>query len=161
MELYSSLISSDTAQNFLDFMRRVFARIINHAFYSPKGSFWEKSLFEICAAHSRISSDNKWGFIAQNFSVGLSNLNPKCPDQPLSEKKLDGIFISFVIFGLWAVTFQNFDNKIMTGLPKLPSMVSENFKGGKLSHQKKIFPITFWLSANAFQSSGRKVRKVN
>ena len=28
----------------------------------------------------------------------------------------------------------------MTGLPKLPSTVSENFKGGKLSHQKKIFP---------------------
>ena len=121
-------------------MRRVFARIINYAFYSPKGSFWEKSLFEICAAHSRISSDNKWGFIAQNFSVGLSNLNPKCPDHPPSEKKLDGIFISFVIFGLWAVTSQNFDNKIMTGLPKLPSMVSENFKGGKLSHQKNFFP---------------------
>ena len=83
LELYSSLISSDTAQNILDFMRRVFGRIINYAFYSPTGSFWEKFLFEIYASHSRISSDNRRGFFAQNFPVGLSNLNPKCPDNPI------------------------------------------------------------------------------
>ena len=88
LEVYSSLIFSDTAKNFLDFMRRVFCRIINYAFYSPKVSFWEKFLFEVWASHSRISSDKKCGFIAQNFSVGLSNLNPKCPDHPISEKKL-------------------------------------------------------------------------
>ena len=39
MEVNSSLIFSDTAQTFLDFMRRVFRRIINYAFYAPKGSF--------------------------------------------------------------------------------------------------------------------------
>ena len=138
-----------------------FGRIIIYAFYSPKGSFWEKFLFEICAAHSRISSDNKWGFIAENFSVGLSNLNPKCPDHPLSEKKLVAIFISFVIFGLWAGTSQKFDKKIVTGLPKLPSTVSEIFKGEKLSHQKKIFLISFWLWANDFRASAQKFRKVN
>ena len=47
LEVYSSLFFSDTAQNFLDFMRRAFCWIINCAFYSPKGSFWEKFVFEI------------------------------------------------------------------------------------------------------------------
>ena len=88
LEVYSSLIFSDTAQNFLVFMRRVFCRTINYAFYSPKGSFWEKLLFEICASHLRISSDSRCGFSAQNFSLGLSNLNPNCPDNPISEKNL-------------------------------------------------------------------------
>ena len=60
-----------------------FCRINNYAFYSPTGSFWEKFVFQICASHSRISSDTSCGFFAQNFSVGLSNLNPKCPDNPI------------------------------------------------------------------------------
>ena len=90
LDVYSSLFFSDTAQNFLDFMRRVFCRIFNYAFYSPKGSFWEKVLIEIEASHSRFSSDNRCGFIAQNFSIGLSNLNPKCLDHPISEKNLLG-----------------------------------------------------------------------
>ena len=45
--------------------------------------------------------------------------------------------------------------KIMTGLPKLPSTVSEIFKGEKFSHQKKNFPISFWLWANDFRSPGQ------
>ena len=49
----------------------------------------------------------------------------------------------------------------MTGLPKLPSTVSEIFEVAKLSHKKKNFPISFWLWANDFQASGQKVRKVN
>ena len=88
LEVYSSLFFSNTVQNFLAFMRRIFCRIINYAFYSPKGSFWEKLVFEVWASHSRISSVNKCPFIAQNFSVGLSNLNPKWPDHPISEKNL-------------------------------------------------------------------------
>ena len=88
LEVYSSLFFSDTAQKFLDFMRWVFCRFIKYAFYSPKGSFWEKVLFEIGASHSRISSDNRCGFIAQNFSIGLPNLNPKCPDHPISEENM-------------------------------------------------------------------------
>ena len=55
-------------------------------------------------------------------------------------KKLVGIFMSFFIFGLWAVTSQTFNEKIMSGLPKLPSTVSEIFKGEKLSHQEKFVP---------------------
>ena len=55
-------------------------------------------------------------------------------------KKLVGIFISFFIFSVWAVTSQTFDKKITTGLPKLPSTFSEIFKGEKLSYQKKSFP---------------------
>ena len=51
-------------------------------------------------------------FIAQNFSVWLSNVNPKCPDDPILENKLVGIFINFFIFGLWASTFQIFDKKM-------------------------------------------------
>ena len=109
LEVYSSLIFSDTAQNFLDFMRRVFCRIVSNAFYSHNGSFWAKFLFEICASHSMIWSDNRCGFIAQNFSVGLSNLYPKCPDHPTSEKNLlEYLSISF-FFGLWAVNSQNSD----------------------------------------------------
>ena len=80
------------------------------------------------------------GFFAHTFSVGFSNLNPKCPDHPLSEKKLAAIFIIFYIFGLWAVTSPTFDKKIMTGLPKFPSTVSEFFEGEKLSHQENFFP---------------------
>ena len=102
LEVYSSLIFSDTAQNFLDSMRKVFCRIINYAFYSPKGSFWEKFLFEICASRSRNSSDNRCGFIAQNFLVGLSNLYPKCPDHPISEKKTCWNFYHFLYF--WTVS---------------------------------------------------------
>ena len=81
-------LSRTPRKTFLDFIRRVFRRIVIDAFYSPKGSFREKFLFEICASHWRISSDNRCGFIAQNFSIGLSNLNPKCPDHPFSEKNL-------------------------------------------------------------------------
>ena len=88
LEVYSSLIFSDTAQNFLDFMRKFFCRIINYAIHWPKWSFWEKFPFELCTSHSRISSDNRCGFIAQNFLVGLSNLNPNCPDHIFSEKNL-------------------------------------------------------------------------
>ena len=67
LEVYSSLIFSDTAQYFWDFMPRVFCRIINYSFYSTKGSFWEKFLFEICASHSRISSGNWWAFLQKTF----------------------------------------------------------------------------------------------
>ena len=80
------------------------------------------------------------GFFAKKFSVGLSNLNPKCPDHLLSEKKTCCNIYHFFIFGLWAVTSQTFDKKIMTGLPKLPSTVSEFFEREKLFHQEKIFP---------------------
>ena len=55
-------------------------------------------------------------------------------------RKLVGIFISFFFFSLWAVTSQIFEKKIITGLPKLPSTVSEIFEGEKLPHQKKFFP---------------------
>ena len=54
-------------------------------------------------------------------------------------KKLVGLLTSFFIFGLWAVSSQTFDKKT-TGLPKLPSTVSEIFRGEKLCHQKKFFP---------------------
>ena len=75
-------------------------------------------------------------------------------------KKLVGIFTNFIIFGLWAVTSQTFAKKIMTGLPNLPSTVSEIFKNEKLL-TRKIFPISFWLWANDFRASGQKIRKVN
>ena len=157
LKIYSSPIFSDTVQKFLDITRRVFCRIINYAFYSTKGSFWEIFLVEICAPHSRISSDHRCRFIAQNFSVGLSNLNPKVSRWSYFRKKLVGIFINFYIFGLWAVTSQTFDKK-KTGLP---STVSEILKGEKHSHQKKNFPISFWVWANDFRASGQKVRKVD
>ena len=97
LEVYSSLIFSDTEQKLSDFMRTVLCRIINYAFYAPKGSFWENFLFEIYASHSRISNENRCQFIAQNFSVGLSNLNPKCPDDPLLENNLLE-FLSISVF---------------------------------------------------------------
>ena len=87
-EVYSSLIFSDTAQNFWTLCDEFFAGLSIMHFTHPKGVFWEKFLFEICAWHSRISSDNRCGFMAENFSVELSNLNPKCPDHPFSEKNL-------------------------------------------------------------------------
>ena len=111
LEVYSSLIFSDTEQKLSDFMRTVFCRIIKYAFYAPKGSFWENFLFEICAPHSRISSYKRCRFIAQNVLVRLSNLNPKVSRWSYFRKKLVGIFINFFIFGLWAVTFQTFDTK--------------------------------------------------
>ena len=127
MEVCSSLIFSDTAQIFLDFLRRVFCRIINYAFYSPKGSFWEKFLFELCASQSRISSDNRWGPAAQNCLVGLWIESVQII--LFLKKNLVGKFINFfwtvssnfseIFFGLWAVTSQTFDKKIMTGSPKL------------------------------------------
>ena len=120
-------------------MRRVFCRIVSNAFYSHKGIFWAKFLFEICASHSRIWSDNRCGFIAQNFSVGLSNLYPKCPDHPTSEKNLLEYLSISLFFRLWAVNSQIL-TKTKTGLRKLPSTVSEIFKGEKLSNQKKSFP---------------------
>ena len=140
LEVYSSPIFSATAQTFLDITRRVLCRIINYAFYSTKGSFWEIFLVEICAPRSRISSDHRCRFTAQNFSVGLSNLNPNVSRWSYFRKKFVGIFINFYIFGLWEVTSQTFDKKIMIGWPKLPSTVSEIFNGEKLSHQKNFFP---------------------
>ena len=145
---------------FSDFMRRVLCRIINYAFYAPKGSFWEIFLVEICAPHSGISSDNRCRFIARNFSVGVSNLNPKVTRWSYFRKKLVGIFINFFFFGLRAVTSQTFDTKITAGLPKLPSTISEIFIK-KLFLTRKNIPIGFWLWANDFQASSQKVRKVN
>ena len=127
LEVYSSLIFSDTAQNFLVFMRRVFCRTIIYAFYSPKGSFWEKLLFEICASHLRISSDSRCGFIAQNFSLELSNLNSKCPDHSFSEKTCWNNY-QFLYFFTVSSNFSDFWQEKMTGLPKVPSTVSEIFK---------------------------------
>ena len=45
-------------------------------------------------------------------------------------------------FFFWTVSsnFSDFNKKIMTGLPKLPSTVSNIFKGEKHSPQKKLFP---------------------
>ena len=159
LEVYSSLIFSDTEQMFLDFMLRVLCRIINYAFYAPKGSFWEIFLVEICAPHSRISSDSRCRFIAQNFSVGLSNLNPKVSRWSYFRKKLVGIFVNFFIFGLWAVTSKTFDTKRVTGLPKLPSTVLEIFIR-KIFLTRKNIPIGFWLWADDFRASCQKVRKV-
>ena len=111
LEVYSSLIFSDTEQIFSDFMRRVLCRIINYAFYAPKGSFWEIFLVKICAPHSRISSDHRCRFIAQNFLVGLSNLNPKSVQMILFQKKTCWNIYQFLFFGRWAVTSQTFDTK--------------------------------------------------
>ena len=119
-------------------MRRVFCRTIIYAFYTPKGSFWEKLLFEICASHLRISSDSRCGFIAQNFSLELSNLNPKCPDHPFSEKTCWNNY-QFLYFFTVSSNFSEFWQEIMTGLPKVPSTVSEIFKRDKISHQKRFF----------------------
>ena len=146
MEVYSSLIFSDTAQIFLDFMRRVFCRITNYAFYSPKGSFWEKFLFELCASQSRISIDNRWGPVAKNFSVGLWIQNFQII--PFQKKNL----LECLSFFFWTVSsnFSDFNKTKMTGLPKFPSTVSEIFKGEKLSHQKKIFPSVFEFELKIF-----------
>ena len=121
--------------------------------------FWEIFLVEICAPHSGISSDNRCRFFAQNFWVRLSNLNPKVSRWSYFRKKLVGIFINFFIFGLWAVTSQTFDTKIVNGLPKLPSTVSEILIR-KIFLTRKNRPIGFWLWADDFRASGRKVRKV-
>ena len=80
----------------------------------------------------RISCTKLFGRVVQSES--------KMSRSSYFRKKLVGIFINFLIFGLWAVTFQTFDKKVMTGLPKLPSTVSEIFKGEKLSQQEKFFP---------------------
>ena len=111
LEVYSSLFFSDTVQNFLDFMRRIFCRIINYAFYSPKGSFWEKLVFEICASHSRISCDNRCGFFAQNFPVGLSNLNPKFVLIILFKKKFCWNIYHFLYFWTVSSNFSDFWQK--------------------------------------------------
>ena len=55
-------------------------------------------------------------------------------------KTLFEVFVSFFSFGLRANPCQTFVKKIMTGLPKLPSTVSEFFEREKLSHQENFFP---------------------
>ena len=76
-------------------------------------------------------------FIAQTFSVGLSNVNPKCPDDPILEKNLVGIFINFFIFGLWASIFQSIDKKLK-GRVAEPAFYGSrgDFQGKKHSWEK-------------------------
>ena len=159
LEVYSSLIFADTEQNFSDFMRRVLCRIINYAFYAPKWSFWEIFLVKICAPHSRISSDHRCRFNAQNFLVGLSNLNPKSVQMIVFQKKTCWNIYQFLFFGTVSSNFSDFWHKKSTGLPKLPSTVSEIFVTKFILTRKNI-PIGFWLWANDFRASVQKVRRV-
>ena len=157
LEVYSSLIFSDIEQNFSDFMRRVLCRIINYAFYAPKGSFWEIFLVKICAPHSRISSDHRCRFIAQNFLVGLSNLNPKSVQMILFQKKNLLEYLSISSFWTVSSNFSDFWHKKRTGLPKLPSTVSEIFLTKIFLTKKKytyrFLTLSWWFSCFCSKSS--------
>ena len=142
-------------------MRRIFCRIINYAFYSPKGSFWEKLVFEICASHSRISSDNKCGFFAQNFPVGLSNLNPKCVQIILFKKNFCWNFYQFLYFWTVSSNFSDFWQKNNDWVAESALYSFRDFQRRKTLSPENVFPSSFWLWANDFRASGQKVRKVN
>ena len=139
LEVYSSLIFSDTAKLF-GLYAKSFSQDYQLCFLLAQMEFWEKFLFEICASHTRISNDNRCGFIAQNFSVGLSNLNPKCADHPISEKKLVIIFINFFIFGLWAVTSQTIDKKNNDWVAETALYAFRDFLVMKTFSPEKLFP---------------------
>ena len=133
------LWSSRTPRNFLDFMRKVFCRIINYAFYSPKWSFGRnfclKSALHIHGYRAIIG-----GVFCKKFFGRVVQSESKVSRSSSFRKKTCWDIYQILNFGLWAVTSQTFAKKIMTALPKLPSTVSEIFKGEKLSHQKKFFP---------------------
>ena len=56
--------------------------------------------------------------------------------------------------------FSDFWQKIMTGLPKLPSTVSEIFKGEKLPHQKKFLPSVSDFELLIFRILAKKVANI-
>ena len=69
----------------------------------------------------------------------MSKTNPTCPDDLTGEKH----FSKFSSFS-WLLVYEqklsrNLTENLWAVLPKLPSTVSEVFKGKKLSHQKKFF----------------------
>ena len=133
---YTVLWFSRTPRKFFWLYAKSFLQDYQLCIILTQGEFCEKFLFELCASQSRISSDNRWGAVAQKFSVGLWIQNVQII---LFQKKNLLEYLS-IFFGLWAVTSQILTKKTMTGLPKLPSTVSEIFRGEKLSHQKKFFP---------------------
>ena len=140
LEVYSSLIFSDTAQNFWDLMPRAFAGLSIIHFTRPKGVFGRnfclKSALHIHgyqAIIGRLFWKKFFGRVVQSESkVSRSS--------SFRKKNCWNFYHFFFIFGLWAVTSQTSDKKIMTGLPKLPSTVSEFFEREKQSHQEKFFP---------------------
>ena len=78
LELYSSLIFSDTEQTFSDFMRRVFCRIISYAFYAPKGSFSKnlclKSAFHIHGFQAIIGAGLRHKIFQQGCSIWIQSM---------------------------------------------------------------------------------------
>ena len=77
--------------------------------------FWKGILFGIWASYSRTSSDNRYGFTAENFLVGLSKLNPRCPQYPVGHIIFE-VFINFFFFGLSGKAFRIFGFLFSAGL---------------------------------------------
>ena len=86
----------------------------------------------------RVSCTKRFGRVVQSES--------KLSRSSYFRHKLVGLIINFFLFGLWAVTSQTRQRKLMARLPKLPSTVSEIFKEEKHSHQKN-----FLLSVSEFE----------
>ena len=118
-------------------------------FTRPKGVFgnffWLTSALHIHGFQAVIGAV----LLHKTFRLGCPIWIQKCPDDPISEKKLIGTFINFIIFGLWAVTSQTFDTKkdwlAETSLYGFRDFYLENF-----SHQKKytyrFLTLSWWLS---------------
>ena len=124
--------------NLFGLYAKFFCRITNYAFYSPKGSFWEKFLFELCASQSRISIDNRWGPVAKNFSVGLWIQNFQII--PFQKKNLLECLSFF--FGLWAVTSQILTKQKWLGCRNFP-LRFQRFLREKNCLTRKNFSLQF------------------
>ena len=107
-------------------------------FFSYQKKIWKGLLFGIWASHSRISSDNRCGFTAENFLVGLSKLNPTCPQNPVGDIIFD-VFINFFIFGLSGKTFRIFGCLFSAGLTNCLLRLQKRFMRERDFFGSKIF----------------------
>ena len=182
------LRSSRLSRNsFWSFLRKCLRKIIKYAFYVLKGMFWEKFLsWNLCLTITELTRKS-FGFLAANLSLRLSKLNPTCPQDPIGEehflkyssifldvkidsfesrwfcciKTLSEFFFQFLHFWTVSSNFSDFRQNIQwLGCPNCLLRVQRRFLKEKNFCTKKVFSINFWLWADHFRVSGKKISQV-
>ena len=79
-------------------------------------------------------------YCKKNFSVGLSNLNPKCPDHPISEKKICWKIYQFLYFWTVSSNFSDFWQKNNDWVAESALYSFRDFQSRKTLSPENFFP---------------------
>ena len=126
-------------KNFWTLCAEFFAGLSFMHFTRPKGVFGRNFCLKYAPHIHRLEAIIEMCLLQKTFRQGC----PICIQSVqiiLLQKKTCWNIYQFLYFWTVSSNFSGFRKKIMTGLPKLPSTVSDIFRGEKFSHQKIFFP---------------------